>query len=127
MKKITKIKIILLAFILVVLALGIWKSTTMITSRDSEIAQLKAREDTLVFRYANDQRTIDKLKFELTGVNQELEQVYMTMAANKLYIQAIESKVIAAEMEYQSAISYIETAEIIMNKIDIQYFYGGRR
>jgi hypothetical protein len=127
MKKITKIKIILLAFILVVLALGIWKSTAMITSRDSEIAQLKAQEDTLVFRYANDQRTIDKLKFELTGVNQELEQIYISMATNKLYISELEYRVLDAEYEYQSAISYIETAEIIMQKIDITYLYAGRR
>ena len=94
---------------------------------NNQVEFLQMRNNLLVIDYADSQEEIEDLKFELIGANQLLENNYISMESNKLYIQAMESKIIKAEMEYQGALSFIETAEIIMQKIDITYLYTGRR
>jgi hypothetical protein len=127
MKRLTKIKIALLIFILVGLCAGIWKSTAVILSLRSQVAFLQDRNDCLVFDYANDQRQIDELKFEITGLNQKIESLEIRAASDELFIHALESRVVAAEMEYQQALSYIGTAEYVLGNLGVEYYYVGRR
>ena len=99
----------------------------MIISRDEQIARLQARNDAMVFQYANNQRDIKALKFTITGQNQLIENLQIQNASNSLFINALESKVVMAEMEYQQAISFIGTAEYIMTNLGVEYYYVGRR
>ena len=124
MNKITKITMIVvigfISFIAILLA-------ARVGALNNQVEFLQMRNNLLVIDYADSQEEIEDLKFELIGANQLLENNYISMESNKLYIQAMESKIIKAEMEYQGALSFIETAEIIMQKIDITYLYTGRR
>ena len=92
--------------------------------RDNEIANLQAANDNSIALHHSE---IQNLEFTIVGSNQELESKYITDTSLDWYINSLENRLLEAELEYQSALSYIETAEIIMNKIDIQYLYGGRR
>ena len=118
--------------IIIFIAVGIALSVSCVlgyevSSLNRQVEFLQIRNNMLVVDYATSEQDIEDLKATITGLNQELESNYLTMSTNKLYISDLEYRVLDAEYEYQSAISYIETAEIIMNKIDVQYLYGGRR
>ena len=127
MRKLTIPIILLCLFSIAGLIYGISLSTSKINNLQHEVTVLQARNDAMVFQYANDQREIDKLKFTITGQNQEIENLQIRNASNDLFINALESKVIFAEMEYQQAISFIETAEWAMSNFGVQYVYVGRR
>ena len=127
MRKMRIVKIALLVFILAGLCAGIWKSTAVIVDLRRQVEFLHQRNDDLVMDYANSQRELEDIKLERTGLNQKIESLEICAASDALFIHALESKVVAAEMDYQSALSYIGTAEWILERQGVAYVYVGRR
>ena len=67
------------------------------------------------------------MRTAITGLNQKVEQLEIITASNGMFIQALESQVVFAEVEYQQALSYIGSAEYIMENLGVKFYYTGRR
>ena len=117
----------LVGIVIIITITLMWHSSSKINNLQSQVKQLEYRNDAMVFQYANDQREIDKLKFTITGQNQEIENLQIEKASDSLFIHTLESKVVYAEIEYQQALSFIGTAEYIMTNLGVEFYFVRRR
>jgi chromosome segregation ATPase len=111
---------IMLLIILAGAITGITLSTKMIVSRDREIERLNNRMDSIEKALIKKSSQLEKATFKLTGANQQIEQYYIELEADRL------------TMEYQKAqilhlSSYLLVVNTLMEAAGIEiprYIYG---